>query len=129
MQIAAGVPKPNLILLDVLMPGRDGYEVLACLRDNPATRDIPVIFVTSQDSMKDEEHGLERGAVDYITKPYRSPIVLARIHTQLELKGGNGNNIHRLAAGQTTGRDRYRDGKSMIRLLGCMSYAFDAYHD
>ena len=86
LQIAAGTPKPDLILLDVLMPGMDGYDVLARLRDNPATRDIPVIFVTGLDSIEDEEKGLELGAVDYITKPYRPPIVLARVRTQLELK-------------------------------------------
>jgi putative two-component system response regulator len=86
LQIAAGTKKPDLILLDVLMPGMDGYAVLVRLRDNPATRDIPVIFVTGLDSAEDEEKGLELGAVDYIAKPYRTPIVLARVHTQLELK-------------------------------------------
>ena len=77
---------PDLILLDVLMPVMDGYEVLACLRDNPVTRDIPVIFVTGLDSTLDEERGLALGAADYITKPYRPPIILARVHTQLKLK-------------------------------------------
>lgn len=86
LQIAASVPQPDLILLDVLMPGMDGYEVFARLRDNPATRDIPVIFVTGLDSPEEEEKGLELGAVDYITKPYRPPIILARVHAQLELK-------------------------------------------
>lgn len=86
LQIVAGEPKPDLILLDVLMPGIDGYATLACLRENPATRYIPVIFVTGLDSADEEEKGLELGAVDYITKPYRLPVVLARIHTQLELK-------------------------------------------
>jgi len=86
LQIALIEPKPDLILLDVLMPGMDGYDVLARLRDNPATRAIPVIFVTGLDSTEDEKKGLELGAVDYITKPYRSPIILARIHTQLALK-------------------------------------------
>jgi two-component system NtrC family sensor kinase len=85
LEIAARAPKPDLILLDVLMPGMDGYAVLARLRDNPATRDIPVIFVTGLDSSEDEEKGLELGAVDYITKPFRLPIILARVHTQLEL--------------------------------------------
>ncbi|HZW25953.1 MAG TPA: ATP-binding protein [Gallionella sp.] len=86
LQIVAGDPKPDLILLDVLMPGMDGYEVFARLRDNPATRDIPVIFVTGLDSPEEEEKGLELGAEDYITKPYRPPIILARVHTRLELK-------------------------------------------
>ncbi len=86
LQIATGQRRPDLILLDVLMPGMDGYAVLARLRDNPATRDIPVIFVTGLDSIADEERGLELGAMDYIAKPYRPPIVLARVRIQLELK-------------------------------------------
>ncbi|OHC67023.1 MAG: hypothetical protein A3H93_18360 [Rhodocyclales bacterium RIFCSPLOWO2_02_FULL_63_24] len=86
LQIAAGVPKPDLILLDVMMPGMDGYAVLAALRDNPATRDIPVIFVTGLNSPEDEARGLELGAVDYIAKPYNPAIVLARVRTHLELK-------------------------------------------
>jgi len=86
LQISAGTPKPDLILLDVLMPQMDGYAVFAHLRENPATRDIPVIFVTGLDSTAEEEKGFALGAVDYIAKPYRAPIVLARVHTQLELK-------------------------------------------
>ena len=86
LQLAAGEPKPDLILLDVLMPGMDGYEVLTRLQDTPATRDIPVIFVTGQHSIEDEEKGFALGAVDYITKPYRAPIILARMHTQLALR-------------------------------------------
>jgi putative two-component system response regulator len=78
--------KPDLILLDVMMPGMNGYAVLAQLRDNPATQTIPVIFVTGMDSSEDEERGLELGAVDYIAKPYRPAIILARVHAQLELK-------------------------------------------
>jgi putative two-component system response regulator len=69
-----------------MMPIMDGYAVLARLRGNPATRDIPVIFVTGMDSNVDEEMGLGLGAVDYISKPYSPPIVLARVRTHLELK-------------------------------------------
>ncbi len=86
LQIAAGADKPDLILLDVLMPDMNGYAVLAELRANLLTRDIPVIFVTGKNSTEDEERGLELGAVDYIAKPYRPPIILARVRTQLELK-------------------------------------------
>ena len=86
LQIALALPTPDLILLDVMMPEMDGYDVLAELRASPATRNIPVIFVTAMDGTDDEERGLERGAVDYITKPIRPSIVLARIRTQLELK-------------------------------------------
>jgi putative two-component system response regulator len=86
LQVAATLPRPDLILLDVMMPGIDGYEVLKRIRENPETQDIPVIFVTAMDAMADEELGLELGAVDYITKPIRPAIVLARIHAHLELK-------------------------------------------
>ncbi|HEX8986736.1 MAG TPA: EAL domain-containing protein [Rhodocyclaceae bacterium] len=86
LQIAAADPPPDLILLDVMMPGMDGYEVLAHLQEMPATRDIPVIFVSAMDAAEDERRGLDLGAVDYITKPLRPPIVLARVRTQLELK-------------------------------------------
>lgn len=86
LQIATSQQKLDLILLDVMMPDMNGYDVLSTLRDDKVTKDIPVIFVTGLDSCEDEERGLALGAVDYITKPYRPSIVLARIHTQLELK-------------------------------------------
>jgi len=86
LQIAQSHPTPDLILLDVMMPEMDGYAVLAELRGNPLTQQIPVIFVTAMDGTEDEEHGLDCGAVDYITKPIRPAIVLARVRTQLELK-------------------------------------------
>jgi len=86
LSIAASEPRPNLVLLDVMMPGMDGYQVFERLRANPATHDIPVIFVTAMDSIEAELRGLDVGAVDYITKPIVSPIVLARVRTQLELK-------------------------------------------
>jgi len=86
LQLAAIAPRPDLILLDVMMPGLDGYQVFDRLRANPATADIPVIFVTGMNSTEAEMHGLAAGAVDYITKPIVPPIVLARVHTQLELK-------------------------------------------
>ena len=86
LRIAGTVPRPDLILLDVMMPGMDGYQVFERLRADPVTCDIPVIFVTSMDSTEAEMQGLEAGAVDYITKPIVPPIVLARVHTQLELK-------------------------------------------
>ncbi|HOE40316.1 MAG TPA: ATP-binding protein [Rhodoferax sp.] len=86
LQIAASNPRPDLILLDVMMPEMDGYAVLARLRENQATADIPVIFVSGLDSVEDEEKGLSLGGVDYITKPYHPPIILARVHTHLELK-------------------------------------------
>ena len=86
LQIAVGDPTPDLILLDVMMPEMDGYQVLAELKAAERTRKIPVIFVTAMDATADEERGLDLGAVDYITKPIRPSIVLARVRTQLELK-------------------------------------------
>lgn len=86
LRIAAGDPQPDLILLDVMMPGIDGYEVLARLKSNPSTRDIPTIFVTTMGASEDEEHGLKLGAADYISKPIKPALLLARVHTQLEVK-------------------------------------------
>jgi putative two-component system response regulator len=86
LRYARATPPPDLILLDVVMPGMDGYQVLEQLKQSPATRDIPVIFLTALGDARDEERGLERGATDYITKPIRPPVVLARVRTQLEAR-------------------------------------------
>lgn len=86
LQVAETDPKPDLILLDVMMPEMDGYQVLQTLRSQPGTRNIPVIFVTAMDADEDEEHGLLLGAVDYVTKPIKPGLLLARVRTQLELK-------------------------------------------
>lgn len=86
LQAAATLPRPDLVLLDIMMPEMDGYEVLQRLRADPATRDIPVIFVTALTEAEDEARGFSLGVVDYITKPVRPTIVLARVKTQLELK-------------------------------------------
>ena len=86
LQAAARAPRPDLILLDVMMPGMNGYEVIEALRADAATRDIPVIFTTAMGATEDEERGLVLGAVDYLTKPLRPAIVLARVRTQLDLK-------------------------------------------
>ncbi len=77
---------PDLILLDIMMPDMDGYEICRQLKENGATKDIPVIFITALDSNDDEEIGLSLGAVDYIVKPIKFPIAFARINTQLQLK-------------------------------------------
>ena len=86
LRIAVSEPRPDLILLDVMMPGMDGYQVFEHLRGAAGTRDIPIIFVTAMDSAEAELRGLDAGAVDYITKPLVPAIVLARVRTQLELK-------------------------------------------
>lgn len=77
---------PDLILLDVMMPGMDGYQVCRRLRINPKTSDVPVIFVTALSSDADQAKGLECGAIDYILKPICAPIVKARVKNHLELK-------------------------------------------
>jgi putative two-component system response regulator len=86
LRFAAQLPRPDLILLDVMMPEMDGYQVLLALRDNPVTRDIPVMFLTALDASHDEQRGLDMGAADYISKPIRPSVVLARVRTQLEAK-------------------------------------------
>ena len=86
LRVARQQPKPDLILLDVMMPGMDGYAVLARLREHPATCDIPVIFLTALTAAGDEERGLLAGAADYITKPITPAVVLARVLTQLQAK-------------------------------------------
>lgn len=83
---AAAEPRPDLILLDVMMPEMDGYQVIARLKTEPETRDIPVMFITALDQIEDEVRGLELGAADYVTKPVKPAILLARVRGQLDLK-------------------------------------------
>jgi len=85
LEIANTLSQPDLILLDVLMPEMDGYEVCRQLKSNAATRHIPVIFLTVKRDVADETRGFNLGAVDYITKPFSPPIVAARVHTHLAL--------------------------------------------
>jgi putative two-component system response regulator len=86
LRIAASETPPDLILLDIMMPEIDGYEVCRRLKSNPATCGIPIIFLTARAEIEDEQKGLELGAVDYITKPISPPILMARVKTQLSLK-------------------------------------------
>lgn len=79
-------PVPDLILLDVMMPDMDGLDVCRRLKDSEYTANIPVMFVTAMSQDVDETAGFEAGAVDYITKPVRPAIVLARVRAQLELQ-------------------------------------------
>lgn len=83
LRYAAKTPQPALILLDVMMPGMDGFQVLAELRQNPETSDIPVIFLTALDNHQDEEKGFRHGVADYIAKPIKPDVVLARVRSQL----------------------------------------------
>jgi putative two-component system response regulator len=86
LRIAGSEHRPDLILLDILMPEMDGYEVCRRLKSDPGTADIPVIFLTVKNDVEDEKLGFELGAVDYIAKPISPPIVFARVKTHLELK-------------------------------------------
>ncbi|MCP5510762.1 MAG: two-component system response regulator [Leptospiraceae bacterium] len=86
LRIANSPQPPDLILLDVMMPELNGYEVCKRLKSNPGTSEIPVIFITALSEMEDEKHGFELGAVDYILKPISSPILLARVKTHIHLK-------------------------------------------
>jgi putative two-component system response regulator len=78
--------RPDLILLDIMMPEMDGYEVCRILKANDNTREIPIIFLTAMSEVDDERKGLELGAVDYITKPISPTILTARVNTQIALK-------------------------------------------
>jgi putative two-component system response regulator len=86
LKIARSEEAPDLILLDIMMPGHSGYDVCGELMSDRATRDIPVIFLTSMSAEEDEKRGLDLGAVDYITKPISPPIVLVRVATHLAIK-------------------------------------------
>ncbi|MDP2134380.1 MAG: response regulator [Sulfuritalea sp.] len=101
LAVAACQPPPDLILLDVMMPGIDGFEVLRRLRADDATRDIPVIFVTARDDEADELRGFELGAADFIRKPILATIVLSRVRAQLDARAARAllkNNNRRLVS-------------------------------
>jgi len=87
LELVKVTPPPDLILLDVMMPGMNGYEVCARLKADPETKEIPVIFLTAQTEAEDETRGFEAGAVDYIHKPFSPAVVKARVQTHLTLRG------------------------------------------
>jgi len=89
LELAQVEPLPDLILLDVMMPGLNGYDVCERLKADPRTAEIPVIFLTVRTDAADEQHGFDVGAVDYITKPISPPIVRARIRNHLTLKAAS----------------------------------------
>lgn len=86
IRIAQSDSPPDLILLDIMMPGLDGYEVCKRLKADKKTAEIPIVFLTAKIELEDEQRGLEIGAVDYITKPVSPPILIARVKTHLKLK-------------------------------------------
>src|SRR5437588_9396680 len=85
LELAQATTGTDLILLDVVMPEMDGYEVCSRLKADAATKDIPVIFLTGQTEIEDETRGFETGAVDYIHKPFSPAVVAARVQTHLAL--------------------------------------------
>lgn len=129
LKAVATSPRPDLILLDIMMPGMDGYEVLERLKADDTTRDIPVIFITAMTASEDEERGLRLGAVDYITKPFNPAIVLARVEAQLALKPARDllANQNEWLEGEV--RRRMRENllvqELTIRALACLAEARD----
>lgn len=115
LAIARSDNQPDLILLDIMMPEMDGYQVCEQLKSDYSTRHIPVIFVTARGAIVDETHGFELGAVDYITKPISPPIVKARVKTQLAMHDQN-----RELANQVRERTKELDDTRLeiIRRLG-----------
>ena len=105
LRIATGKTLPDLILLDVMMPGMDGYEVLKQLRTNPETSRIPVVLLTALADSQSEEYGLSLGAADYITKPIKPAIVQARVRTQLEAKQSQNTALEAEVARRMTEND------------------------
>ncbi|BCS97961.1 two-component system response regulator [Desulfoluna limicola] len=87
--VAATKHQPDLLLLDVMMPGLNGHDLCRTLKEDPRTRSIPIIFVTAMGDVEDEQKGLQLGAVDYITKPISPPILKARVATHLSLYDHN----------------------------------------
>ena len=134
LQFAFSQDPPDLVLLDIMMPGISGYEVCERLKADPRTRDIPVIFVTAMSEVEDETKGLEVGGVDYVTKPISPPIVRARVKTQLALyeqKRQLGKLIGQLEAQagelanwNRTLEQRVADGVAEVAKLGRMKRFF-----
>jgi putative two-component system response regulator len=116
--------KPDLILLDVMMPGMSGYEVCAALKAHPATASTPVIFVTALTDPDDEVEGFEAGAVDYITKPVSPPIVRARVKTHLSLVRMEELRATRLAIVQRLGlAAEYKDNETGLHVIRMSHFA------
>src|SRR5476651_2808200 len=120
----AAQERPDLILLDVMMPGMTGYEVCRALKADPATSAIPVIFVTAQGELDDELSGFEAGAVDYITKPVSPPIVRARVRTHLSLVRVDELRQTRLQIVQRLGlAAEYKDNETGLHVIRMSHYS------
>ena len=109
---------PQLILLDIMMPGMDGYAVCRALKADPATAGIPVIFITALDDSQDETAGFDVGAVDYLTKPVSPPVVRARVRTHLSLVRMDELRETRLQIVQRLGRAaEYKDNETGMHVI------------
>ncbi len=116
--------KPQLILLDVMMPGMNGYEVCATLKADARTKSIPVIFVTALNDSSDETRGFDVGAVDYITKPISAPVVRARVKTHLSLVRVDELVESRLQIVQRLGRAaEYKDNETGMHVVRMSHYS------
>jgi len=123
LQLAAQ-QKPDLILLDIMMPELSGYDVCRQLKANPQTQHIPVIFVSALSEVGDEAQGFDAGGVDYITKPVRPPIVRARVKTHLSLVSATELRNTRLQIIRTLGRAaEYRDNETGMHIMRMTHYA------
>ena len=109
---------PQLILLDIMMPGMDGYAVCRALKADPATAGIPVIFITALDDSQDETAGFDVGGVDYLTKPVSPPVVRARVRTHLSLVRMDELRETRLQIVQRLGRAaEYKDNETGLHVI------------
>lgn len=116
--------KPDLVLLDVMMPGMSGYEVCAALKANAGTTSIPVIFVTALNESDDEVEGFEAGAVDYVTKPVSPPVVRARVRTHLSLVRMEELKATRLEIVQRLGlASEYKDNETGLHVIRMSHFA------
>ncbi|WP_323016952.1 two-component system response regulator [Castellaniella sp.] len=117
--------RPDLILLDIMMPGMSGYDVCAILKNDAGTQSIPIIFVTALNDAADEHKGLELGAVDYITKPFSPPIVQARVRTHLSLVQATEVRETRLQIIRCLGAAaEYRDNETGLHIVRMSHYAW-----
>jgi len=134
VQLTLGADPPDLILLDVMMPGLNGYDVCRRIKAEPRVRDIPIIFLSAMGSVEDETLGLELGGVDYVTKPIRPAIVKARIRTHLAMARQSREREHlvvrleqqatALAALNHTLEQRIADGVAQLERLGRLKRYF-----
>jgi len=113
----AGKVYPDLVLLDVVMPEMDGYEVCRILKESPETKDIPIIFITVKNEMEDIVKGFEAGAVDYVTKPFNSVELLVRVRTHLELKRKRDNEKVLICRLKATLSERKRTEEEREKLI------------